>query len=45
MVFTLASAAPWYSLSGHMVYGAVTGLVFGWVGFRSVMARTAAAPA
>lgn len=45
MVFNLASATPWYSLIGHMMYGAVTGLAFGWLGFHSFTAKTAAAPA
>lgn len=40
MVFNLASSTPWMSLMGHLVYGLATGLVFGWLGFRSVRAKT-----
>lgn len=40
MVFNLASSTPWMSLMGHLLYGLTTGLVFGWLGFQSVRAKT-----
>jgi hypothetical protein len=43
VVFDLASQTPWMRLLDHIFYGLVTGLVFGWMAFRSVTARTTAA--
>lgn len=40
MVFNLATQQTWMSLMGHLFYGLVTGLVYGWLGLKSVTAKT-----